>query len=113
VKGKPLLGLVGLFMPPISLVGSVRLASPTSLWARWRYDPEGKKMARAQARWQRIAARRLRAANAIAGAPTVAALTATELTTMPATDHTVSVLTATELTTMPLAEDHTDPSVNG
>jgi hypothetical protein len=85
VKGKPLLGLIGLFMPPISLVGAARLAAPRSLWARWRYDPQGKKMARAQARWQRIAARRRRAAEAIAGAPTVQALAGTDQTTMPST----------------------------
>jgi hypothetical protein len=71
LKGKPLIGLVGLFVPPISLVGAVRLASPTSRWARRRYDPGGRKMARAQARWQRIARRRRWIADAVAGAPGV------------------------------------------
>lgn len=39
LKRKPLLGVVGLFVPPISLVGAVRLAAPDSRWARRRYDP--------------------------------------------------------------------------
>ena len=69
LKGKPLIGLIGLFVPPISLVGAVRLASPSSRWARRRYDPTGRKMARAQVRWQRISTRRRRIADAVAGAP--------------------------------------------
>jgi hypothetical protein len=69
LKGKPLLGLVGIFVPPVSLVGAVRLASPRSPWARRFYDPDGPKMARAQRRWQRSHARRRRIADAIAGAP--------------------------------------------
>ncbi len=68
-KGKPLLGLIGLFVPPISLFGAVRLAAPNSRWARRRYDPSGRKMARAQARWRRIAGRRRWIADTIAGAP--------------------------------------------
>src|SRR6476661_2272646 len=37
LKGKPLLGLLGVFVPFFSLVGAVRLASPTSPYARRRY----------------------------------------------------------------------------
>jgi hypothetical protein len=80
LKGKPLLGLIGLFIPPISLVGAVRLAAPGSRWARRRYDPTGRKMARAQARWQRTAARRRRVADGIAGAPSPPAESATRIT---------------------------------
>jgi hypothetical protein len=69
LKGKPLLGLVGLFVPPVSLFGAVRLASPNSRWARRRYDPAGRKMARSQARWRRIEERRRWVGDAIAGAP--------------------------------------------
>ncbi len=69
VKGKRLLGLVGVFFTVASVVGLVRLASPTSLWARRLYDPGGRKMARSKERWARIAARRRRITNAIAGAP--------------------------------------------
>ncbi len=68
-KGKPLLGLIGVFVPPVSLVGAVRLASPRSPWARRFYAPGGAKMVKAEARWQRVDARRQRIANAIAGAP--------------------------------------------
>ena len=69
LKGKPLVGMIGIFMPLVSLVGAVRLASPSSVWARRRYDPGGHKLARAQARWKRIEARRRRVTDAIAGAP--------------------------------------------
>jgi hypothetical protein len=69
LKGKPMLGLLGVFLPPISIVGSVRLASPTSLWARRRYPPEGRRMARSQARFKRVRDRRRRVINAIGGAP--------------------------------------------
>jgi hypothetical protein len=69
LKGKPLMGLVGLFVPPVSLVGAVRLAAPNSRWAKRRYDPSGRKMQRSQARWRRIEERRRRVGDAIAGAP--------------------------------------------
>ncbi|HWY89749.1 MAG TPA: hypothetical protein VNY31_03685 [Solirubrobacteraceae bacterium] len=69
LKGKPLLGLTGVFVPPASLVGAIRLASPTSPWARWRYRPDGPKMARARDRFARVRARRRRALNLIGGAP--------------------------------------------
>ena len=69
VKGKRLLGVIGIFLPPILLVGAVRLASPRSVWARRFYKPGGGKLARSQARWQRIEARRRRLSDAIAGAP--------------------------------------------
>jgi hypothetical protein len=69
LKGKPILGLTGLFIPFASLVGSIRLAAPTSPWARRRYPADGRKMARAQVRFARIASRRRRALDAIGGAP--------------------------------------------
>jgi hypothetical protein len=69
LKGKPLLGLTGLFLPPASLTGAIRLAAPTSPWARWRYAPGGSKMDRAQARFERVRERRRRALDAIGGAP--------------------------------------------
>jgi hypothetical protein len=80
-KGKPLLGLVGIFFPLVSLVGAVRLASPGSPWARRLYDPEGNKLARARARWARISSRRRRLADAIAGAPEAAATTGRDRST--------------------------------
>ena len=71
LKGKPILGLVGLFVPLFSIIGTARLATPTSYWARRRYDPEGAKMKRSRARYERVQRRRLRARNAIAGAPSL------------------------------------------
>jgi hypothetical protein len=71
LKGKPVLGLIGIFIPLVSLVGAVRLAAPRSPWARRRYDPSGGKLERSKTRWRRIQARRRRVANAIAGAPGV------------------------------------------
>lgn len=69
LKGKPWLGLFGLFVPAIALAGAIRLAKPGSPWARRRYKPGSRKLARAQARWERIEHRRRRALDAIAGAP--------------------------------------------
>jgi hypothetical protein len=70
-KGRVLLGVLGLFIPLVGLVGAVRLAPPSSLWARRRYS--GPRMERAVARfsptrratrWQR------RIGDLVAGAPT-------------------------------------------
>jgi hypothetical protein len=69
VKGKRLLGLVGVFFLPASVLGVMRLASPSSPWARRLYDPDGRRMTRSRARWTRITARRRRITDAIAGAP--------------------------------------------
>lgn len=69
LKGKPMLGLIGVFIALASLIGLVRLAAPRSFWARRLYGAEGPKLARAEARWARITTRRRRIANAIAGAP--------------------------------------------
>jgi hypothetical protein len=69
LKGKPLLGLIGVFIPIASLVGIVRLASPSSWWARRVYGA-GRKHDRATARWSRIEARRRRIGDVIAGTPT-------------------------------------------
>jgi hypothetical protein len=69
LKGKPLVGLVGVFFPIVSLVGAARLASPGSPWARRRYGSTGGKLARATTRWERIESRRRRIADAVAGAP--------------------------------------------
>lgn len=69
LKGKPLLGLLGIFVPLLSIVGSVRLAAPHSPWARRRYALDGHRMARSQARFKRVRERRGRLMNAIGGAP--------------------------------------------
>jgi hypothetical protein len=69
LKGKPFLGLIGVFIPVVSLVGVLRLASPTSPWSRRFYKPGSRKLERAGARFKRVEARRTRLSNAIAGAP--------------------------------------------
>jgi hypothetical protein len=69
LKGKPLLGLLGVFIPFFSLVGAIRLASPTSAWARRRYPPDGRKMSSARERWERLRKRRRWLGDAIGGAP--------------------------------------------
>jgi hypothetical protein len=69
LKGKLFTGLIGVFIPLISLIGVLRLASPTSPWARRFYKPAGDKLERSRSRFARIAERRTRLSNAIAGAP--------------------------------------------
>jgi hypothetical protein len=68
-KGKPLLGLIGVFVPPVALVAALRLATPTSPWAKWRYHAGSHKLARSRARFARARARRVRLLDAIGGAP--------------------------------------------
>ena len=68
-KGKPMFGVIGIFVPLVSLVAAVRLAAPTSRWARSRYAPGGRKLERARERWERIELRRRRIAELVAGAP--------------------------------------------
>jgi hypothetical protein len=69
LKGKPLLALVGVFIPPVALVAALRLASPSSPWARWFYRADGRKRARSQARFARAHARHIRFMNSLGGAP--------------------------------------------
>ncbi len=51
LKGKLPTGLVGVFVPGVSLVGAIRLANPRSPWARSRYGSRPDKQARAEARF--------------------------------------------------------------
>ena len=67
LKGKPMMGVVGLFIPFVSLVASIRLAAPTSWWARRWYKP--KKLARSERRYKKIKARHKRIVDAILGPP--------------------------------------------
>jgi hypothetical protein len=68
-KGKVLMGMVGIFFPPLSLIGVARLAAPRSPYARRFYKDEGPKLERSRERWRRIKARRRRISDLIAGAP--------------------------------------------
>ena len=70
VKGRVLLGVVGLFVPVVALIGAVRLANPSSLWARRRYS--GARLERASARFgptRPVARWQRRIGDLIAGAP--------------------------------------------
>jgi hypothetical protein len=69
LKGRPVLGVVGVFVPLLALVAALRLARPASPWARRRYDEH--RMARAHRRFP--AGRRTRwdrLVDLFAGAPT-------------------------------------------
>jgi lysyl-tRNA synthetase class 2 len=73
LKGKLKLGLFGIVFPPLAVVGTVRLAKPTSIWARWLYPEEGRRLRRSEARavsrearWEH---RRNRLYDLIGGAP--------------------------------------------
>ena len=39
-KGRVVLGAIGLFIPLVAVVAAVRLARPSSPWAKWRYGPD-------------------------------------------------------------------------
>ena len=69
LKGKFVFGLVGLFLPIFAYVGAIRLARPQSPWARRRYSPEGRKMARARERERKWARRRERWSDFVGGTP--------------------------------------------
>jgi hypothetical protein len=51
VKGRVVLGVVGVFLPVVALVGTLRLARPTSPWARRWYRPGSARWRRSQARF--------------------------------------------------------------
>jgi hypothetical protein len=40
LKGKPFAGSAAILLPVVGMVGSIRLAKPTSPWARWFYRPD-------------------------------------------------------------------------
>jgi hypothetical protein len=73
LKGRLLLGVIGIFIPLVSLVAVVRLAAPSSPWARWFYRPGSRKLCRSEARFARSRARHIRIMDLIAGAPSVVA----------------------------------------
>jgi hypothetical protein len=71
VKGKTSLGAFGLFVPGLALLGAVRLARPTSLWARRFYSGEKLERSRERAELQHRRYTRVkhRLYDAIGGAP--------------------------------------------
>ena len=50
LKGKLFLGTVGIFFPPVAVVGALRLAKPHSPWARREYARNSAKLERARRR---------------------------------------------------------------
>jgi hypothetical protein len=71
-KGRFLLGLLGFLVPVVALVGAVRLARPTSPWARRRYPEGSSKDLRARRRFPEQDRRRWDAVvDAVAGRPNV------------------------------------------
>ncbi|NED60246.1 hypothetical protein G3I15_04820, partial [Streptomyces sp. SID10244] len=44
LKGKVWTGVIGVFAWPLLIVGVIRLARPTSPWARWRYLSRPRKL---------------------------------------------------------------------
>ncbi len=70
LKGKIASALVGMFIPVVSIVAAIRLARPGSPWARRRYAPGSKQLAKAEKREERRQARVVRWQNRIGGAPT-------------------------------------------
>jgi hypothetical protein len=50
LKGKLFVGTIGIFVPPVALVGAIRLAKPGSPWARRQYATNAAKMERARRR---------------------------------------------------------------
>jgi hypothetical protein len=57
MKGKLKMGLIGIVVPPVALVGALRLAKPSSIWARLLYPKNGRRMRRSLARYERREAR--------------------------------------------------------
>ncbi|WP_308257886.1 hypothetical protein [Pseudonocardia lacus] len=51
LKGRALLGVLGVFVPLLALLGAVRLARPRSPWARRFYRPGSPRLVRARARF--------------------------------------------------------------
>ena len=50
LKGKLFMGTVGIFVPPVAVIGALRLAKPNSPWARRRYASNPGKLERARRR---------------------------------------------------------------
>jgi hypothetical protein len=69
LKGKLFLGVATMLVPFVGIVGAIRLAKPDSPWARRRYGEGGRKLERAQARFERHRRRYRAFQDWVAGAP--------------------------------------------
>ncbi|MGI8804382.1 MAG: hypothetical protein ACR2IN_01550 [Thermoleophilaceae bacterium] len=70
LKGKLTAGLIGMFIPVVGYAAAIRLAKPSSPWARRRYPADSKKLAAAEARDARHERRYRRWQDLIGGRPT-------------------------------------------
>jgi hypothetical protein len=71
LKGKISSAVIGMFIPPVAWVASIRLARPASWWALRRYKPGSSKLTRAQARKERHDRRVRRFQDLVGGAPSL------------------------------------------
>jgi hypothetical protein len=71
LKGKFYMGIIGLFIPVIACIAAIRLARPRSMWARWRYPANPRKMAKALSRDIKREARKTRVRDVLGGAQDV------------------------------------------
>jgi hypothetical protein len=75
LKGKPIVGAVGLLIPLVAFSGATRLAKPHSPWSRWFYGKRPARLERARRRfdsgWQGRLERRV--TDLIGGAPSAEA----------------------------------------
>ena len=69
VKGKIVMGVAGVLFPIVGIIGAIRLARPGSIWAKRRYEPGSRKLARATKRYGRHTRRYQRFQDRVAGAP--------------------------------------------
>jgi hypothetical protein len=54
LKGKVWTALLGVFLPPLLILGAIRLGRPGSPWARWRYRRRPAKLDRSSRRERRL-----------------------------------------------------------
>jgi hypothetical protein len=69
LKGKIVMGVAGVLFPLVGVIGAIRLAKPGSFWAKRRYEPGSRKLARATGRYERHTRRYQRFQDRVAGAP--------------------------------------------
>jgi hypothetical protein len=69
LKGKIVMGVAGVLFPIVGLIGAIRIAKPGSFWAKRRYEPGSRKLARAERRYERHTRRYQRFQDQVAGAP--------------------------------------------
>jgi hypothetical protein len=69
LKGKLTTAVLAAFIPLLALVGALRLARPSSPWAKRRYEDETKKLERATERERKWQRRRLRLLDLVGGGP--------------------------------------------